>query len=85
MSNNSQHTLSHIARKTLNFDTSEVLAGSFKAVLLDPYPTKQLRAGLHALFLSLLFDASFKCRFAAYLFRALGNSVATDKLNVTVR
>jgi hypothetical protein len=36
-------------------------------LLLDPYPTKQLRAGLHAFFLSLLIDARFKCRFAAAL------------------
>ena len=36
-------------------------------LLLDPYPTKQLRAVLHALFLSLLIDARFKCRFAAAL------------------
>lgn len=36
-------------------------------LLLDPYPTKQLRASIHALFLSLLTDARFKCRFAAAL------------------
>ena len=36
-------------------------------LLLDPYPTKQLRAAVHALFLSLLTDARFKCRFAAAL------------------
>ena len=36
-------------------------------LLLDPYPAKQLRSGLHALFLSLLVDARFKCRFAAAL------------------
>ena len=36
-------------------------------LLLDPYPTKQVRAGLHALFLSLLIDQRFKCRFAAAL------------------
>lgn len=33
-------------------------------LLLDPYPTKQLRAASHALFLSLLTDSRFKCRFA---------------------
>ena len=36
-------------------------------LLLDPYPTKQLRAAVHSLFLSLLTDARFKCRFAAAL------------------
>lgn len=36
-------------------------------LLLDPYPTKQLRGAVHALFLSLLTDARFKCRFAAAL------------------
>ena len=36
-------------------------------LLLDPYPTKQLRGGVHALFLSLLTDGRFKCRFAAAL------------------
>eukprot|EP00526_Cylindrotheca_closterium_P004166 CAMPEP_0113648778 /NCGR_PEP_ID=MMETSP0017_2-20120614/25895_1 /TAXON_ID=2856 /ORGANISM="Cylindrotheca closterium" /LENGTH=3050 /DNA_ID=CAMNT_0000561063 /DNA_START=162 /DNA_END=9311 /DNA_ORIENTATION=- /assembly_acc=CAM_ASM_000147 len=36
-------------------------------LLLDPYPTKQLRGSVHALFLSLLTDARFKCRFAAAL------------------
>ena len=36
-------------------------------LLLDPYPTKQLRGAIHALFLSLLTDARFKCRFAAAL------------------
>jgi len=36
-------------------------------LLLDPYPTKQLRGSLHALFLSLLIDSRFKCRFAAAL------------------
>ena len=36
-------------------------------LLLDPYPTKQLRAAIHSLFLSLLTDARFKCRFAAAL------------------
>ena len=36
-------------------------------LLLDPYPTKQLRSALHALFLSLLVDSRFKCRFAAAL------------------
>ena len=34
-------------------------------LLLDPYPTKQLRGATHALFLSLLTDSRFKCRFAA--------------------
>jgi len=33
-------------------------------LLLDPYPTKQLRGATHALFLSLLTDSRFKCRFA---------------------
>jgi Proteolysis_6 C-terminal/Putative zinc finger in N-recognin (UBR box) len=50
-------------------------ASSFRApispvillLLLDPYPTKQLRAAIHSLFLSLLTDARFKCRFAAAL------------------
>ena len=50
-------------------------ASSFRApispaillLLLDPYPTKQLRASIHSLFLSLLTDARFKCRFAAAL------------------
>ena len=50
-------------------------ASSFRApmspaillLLLDPYPTKQLRGAIHALFLSLLTDARFKCRFAAAL------------------
>mmetsp|Transcript_26267 Transcript_26267/g.39764 ORF Transcript_26267/g.39764 Transcript_26267/m.39764 type:complete len:3039 (+) Transcript_26267:216-9332(+) len=36
-------------------------------LLLDPYPTKQLRGALHSLFLSLLVDSRFKCRFAAAL------------------
>ena len=36
-------------------------------LLLDPYPTKQLRGAIHTLFLSLLTDARFKCRFAAAL------------------
>mmetsp|Transcript_1634 Transcript_1634/g.2573 ORF Transcript_1634/g.2573 Transcript_1634/m.2573 type:complete len:2448 (-) Transcript_1634:7099-14442(-) len=36
-------------------------------LLLDPYPTKQVRSSIHALFLSLLVDARFKCRFAAAL------------------
>lgn len=36
-------------------------------LLLDPYPTKQFRSAVHALFLSLLTDARFKCRFAAAL------------------
>lgn len=36
-------------------------------LLLDPYPTKQFRSSIHALFLSLLTDARFKCRFAAAL------------------
>lgn len=36
-------------------------------LLFDPYPTKQLRSALHALFLSLLVDSRFKCRFAAAL------------------
>jgi len=36
-------------------------------LLLDPYPTKQMRGALHALFLSLLTNARFKSRFAAAL------------------
>jgi len=36
-------------------------------LLLDPYPTKQVRSSIHALFLSLLTDLRFKCRFAAAL------------------
>jgi hypothetical protein len=36
-------------------------------LLLDPYPTKQLRSALHSLFLSLLTDARFRCRFAGAL------------------
>eukprot|EP00543_Licmophora_paradoxa_P017938 CAMPEP_0202468344 /NCGR_PEP_ID=MMETSP1360-20130828/75003_1 /ASSEMBLY_ACC=CAM_ASM_000848 /TAXON_ID=515479 /ORGANISM="Licmophora paradoxa, Strain CCMP2313" /LENGTH=291 /DNA_ID=CAMNT_0049093247 /DNA_START=96 /DNA_END=967 /DNA_ORIENTATION=- len=36
-------------------------------LLLDPYPTKQVRGSLHSLFLSLLVDSRFKCRFAAAL------------------
>jgi hypothetical protein len=36
-------------------------------LLLDPYPTKQVRGAVHSLFLSLLTDARFKCRFAAAL------------------
>jgi hypothetical protein len=36
-------------------------------LLLDPYPTKQLRSTLHTLFLSLLIDPRFKSRFAAAL------------------
>ena len=36
-------------------------------LLLDPYPTKQLRGALHSLFLSLLTDARFRCRFAGAL------------------
>ena len=36
-------------------------------LLLDPYPTKQLRGSIHSLFLSLLTDSRFKCRFAAAL------------------
>ena len=50
-------------------------ASSFRApasaivwlLLLDPYPTKAVRSSLHALFLSLLVDSRFKCRFAAAL------------------
>jgi hypothetical protein len=33
-------------------------------LLLDPYPTKQLRSAIHALMLSLLTDSRFRCRFA---------------------
>lgn len=33
-------------------------------MLLDPYPTKQLRGAIHALFLSLLTNGRFKSRFA---------------------
>ena len=36
-------------------------------LLLDPYPTKQVRAVVHSLFLSLLTDQRFKCRFAGVL------------------
>jgi Putative zinc finger in N-recognin (UBR box) len=36
-------------------------------LLLDPYPTKQLRAGIHALFLSLFTNARFKSRFGGAL------------------
>lgn len=36
-------------------------------LLLDPYPTKQLRGAIHSLFLSLLTDSRFKSRFAAAL------------------
>lgn len=36
-------------------------------LLLDPYPTKQLRAALHILFLSLLTDSRFRSRFAGAL------------------
>lgn len=36
-------------------------------LLLDPYPTKQFRGAIHALFLSLLTDARLKCRLAAAL------------------
>lgn len=36
-------------------------------LLLDPYPTKQFRGSIHALFLSLLTDPRFKSRFAATL------------------
>jgi len=50
-------------------------ASSFRApispaillLLLDPYPSKQLRGAIHSLFLSLLTDSRFKCRFAAAL------------------
>jgi hypothetical protein len=50
-------------------------ASSFRApmspllllLLLDPYPTKQLRSALHALFLSLFTDPRFRARFAAAL------------------
>eukprot|EP00536_Pseudo-nitzschia_multiseries_P013927 jgi/Psemu1/291151/fgenesh1_pg.632_\ len=53
----------------------EMTASSFRApispaillLLMDPYPTKQLRGAIHSLFLSLLTDARFKCRFAAAL------------------
>jgi len=34
-------------------------------LLLDPYPSKQLRSAVHKLFLSLLVDSRFKSRFAA--------------------
>ena len=37
------------------------------ALLLDPYPTKQLRGALHVLFLSFLTDSRFKSRFAGAL------------------
>jgi hypothetical protein len=36
-------------------------------LLLDPYPTKQLRGTIHALFLSLLTNGRFKSRFAGAL------------------
>lgn len=36
-------------------------------LLLDPYPTKQLRAAIHQLFLSLLIDSRMKVRLAASL------------------
>ncbi len=36
-------------------------------LLLDPYPTKQLRGSIHPLFLSLLIDSRMKSRFAASL------------------
>jgi len=36
-------------------------------LLLDPYPTKQLRGSIHQLFLSLLVDSRLKARFAASL------------------
>ncbi len=36
-------------------------------LLLDPYPTKQLRSAIHPLFLSLLVDSRMKARFAASL------------------
>jgi hypothetical protein len=36
-------------------------------LLLDPYPTKQVSSGIHSLFLYLLVDSRFKCRFAAAL------------------
>ncbi len=36
-------------------------------LLLDPYPTKQLRVSIHSLFLSLMVDARLKARFAASL------------------
>lgn len=36
-------------------------------LLLDPYPTKQVRGTIHALFLSLLTNARFKSRFAGAL------------------
>jgi len=50
-------------------------ASSFRApqsplmilLLMDPYPTKQVRMAIHTLFLSLLVDARFKSRFAATL------------------
>jgi Proteolysis_6 C-terminal len=43
------------------------LAPILLLLLLDPYPTKQLRGTVHALFLSLLTDIRFKCRFAGAL------------------
>ena len=36
-------------------------------LLLDPYPTKQLRATIHQLFLSIFIDSRLKARFAASL------------------
>lgn len=50
-------------------------ASSFRApyspllllLLLDPYPTKQVRGAIHQLFLSLLVDSRFKSRFSAAL------------------
>ena len=36
-------------------------------LLLDPYPTKQLRVSIHQLFLSMMVDSRLKARFAASL------------------
>jgi len=41
------------------------LSPLLQLLLLDPYPTKALRAKIHSLFLPLLVDARFKARFGA--------------------
>jgi len=57
------HVRHLLAISSFKVPTSPILI----ILLLDPYPTKQLRGSLHKLFLSLLTDSRFKSRFAGAL------------------
>lgn len=61
-------TLLSTLRPLLDAASFRALSSALLLLLLyDPYPTKQLRSGVHSLFLSLLIDPRFKSRFAAAL------------------